>query len=475
MKPITQLKDMQSPTPDMDQIWNEKLIRKYDLSGPRYTSYPTALAFTDTYSEDDWTMVSSGANDHSTRLSIYIHVPFCDTICYYCGCNKVVTANRKHAERYLRYLKKEISLKAAQVSCSAQVDLIHFGGGTPTYLNDEQLSELVEHLRNKFRFEESSLECAIEIHPQTVTTQRLKKLRNIGFNRLSIGVQDFDPDVQQAVNRYNSKQEVQQIIEQAKMLGFRSTSVDLIYGLPLQTEATVAQTLKDILELAPERISLFNYAHMPELFKTQRQIDATQLPEPQEKLRILQQCIQTLTEHGYQYIGMDHFAKQNDELTLAQKEQRLHRNFQGYTAHRHSVLHAFGLSAISTLEDHYVQNVKQLDQYYALLDDNRLPIEKGYILCKDDVIRRYVINELICHFKLSFESVEYVFEIDMNTYFKEELDYLKEMELDGLIELNATHLKIKPCGRLLVRAICKVFDAYTKKDLNHQKRFSRII
>jgi len=301
-------------TSKSNQFWDETLIRKYDLTGPRYTSYPTALSFNTQYSEADWRKVARNANDHTNRISLYIHIPFCDTICYYCGCNKVVTANRAHADRYLRYLKKEICLKASQISCSAQVDLIHFGGGTPTYLSDSQLNELIQHIQNKFRLDKTNLECAIEIHPQTVSSERLKAFRKMGFNRLSIGVQDFDPAVQKAVNRYNSKQEVQSIIEQAKSLGFRSTSIDLIYGLPLQTEETVAQTLDDILELSPERLSLFNYAHMPELFKSQRQIDSRQLPEPQEKLRILENCIQTLSENNYQYIGMDHFAKKNDDL-----------------------------------------------------------------------------------------------------------------------------------------------------------------
>ena len=466
---------IQAPTSASTIDWNDELIRKYDLTGPRYTSYPTALSFDDHYSEESWRRAVTEANDSEDAISIYLHIPFCDTICYYCGCNKVVTANRTHAERYLKYLKKEISIKAAEISPSVKVDLIHFGGGTPTYLSDAQLEEILLHIRSKFRLDQPALECAIEIHPQTVPPRRLKKLREMGFNRLSIGVQDFNEHVQKAVNRYNSKKEVHALINEARSLQFQSISVDLIYGLPLQSVDSVSSTLNDILDLSPDRISLFNYAHMPEMFKSQRQIKAEELPEPQDKLRMLENSIHTLEENGYSYIGMDHFAKHGDELAIAQKAQRLHRNFQGYTAHGHAVLHAFGLSAISTVDHHYVQNVKQLDQYYAKLDVNQLPIEKGYVLSQDDIMRRSVINSLICHFELDFTQFQKQFKVDFLSYFASEIEALQIMQGDGLIEINDARLTIPPCGRLLVRSVCKVFDRYANNSQVMQKRFSRII
>lgn len=458
-----------------DTYWDTRLIQKYDLTGPRYTSYPTALKFDTSYNQNDWLQATKNINTNTARISLYLHIPFCDTICYYCGCNKIVTANHAHAVRYLEYLKKEIRMKAAEIPDFVEVDLVHFGGGTPTYLSDEQLQELLQTLRDEFRFADDELECAIEIHPQSVNIERLQNLKSMGFNRLSLGIQDFAEDVQRAVNRYNSKEEVQALIQEIRRLKYKSVSVDLIYGLPLQTPVGFANTLNDIIELSPDRISVFNYAHMPKLFKSQRQINAAELPEAHEKLQILHESIETLRTNGYEYIGMDHFAKHNDELHKAQQSGTLHRNFQGYATHNHSVLHAVGVSAISTIENHYTQNVKKLDAYYRLLDDDRLPIEKGYKLNNDDEIRRDVINTLLCQFELNYAEIENRFGIVFKDYFHDTFADLSHLHQDGLITLSDDGFKILNKGRLLARSVCKLFDAHAEQDESLSQRFSRII
>ncbi|WP_096084738.1 oxygen-independent coproporphyrinogen III oxidase [Agaribacterium haliotis] len=459
-----------------DQFWDLELIRKYDLTGPRYTSYPTAPQFDGNYSEQDWQQASDSVLNRSQRISLYLHIPFCDTICYYCGCSKIVTANRSHAAKYLNYLKKEIALKAKRIPDYAEVEQIHFGGGTPTYLDDEQLQALMLFIAEQFRFASDNFECAIEIHPQSVDGQRLEHLKNIGFNRLSLGLQDFNPEVQQAVNRFNSKQEVQALIKKARELEFNSISVDLIYGLPKQSASSFQQTLDEVIELSPDRLSLFNYAHMPHLFKSQKQINASELPEPQEKLEILHNSINQLCSNGYRYIGMDHFAKNSDALSLAQLDGSMQRNFQGYATHNNGVLHAFGLSAISSLGEHYAQNVKLLDRYYGALDAGTLPLDKGYDLNRDDLIRRDVINTLLCQFKLDFMQLKQNFGIDFHEYFSDALPALHELHSDGLIVLRDNNLEILDAGRLLARSVCKLFDQYiAKRSAADQNRYSRII
>ena len=458
-------------------LWNDALIHKYNMSGPRYTSYPTALQFRDNnhYSETEWLQAVTQSQTINTDVSLYFHIPYCDTVCYYCGCNKIITANRTHAVKYLSYLKKEISQKAQHIGTAQRVTQIHFGGGTPTYLSDEQLEELLDHVNQHFNIDTQNLECAIEIHPQTVNAERLERLRKMGFNRTSLGVQDFNPDVQKAVNRFNSKEEVSAIIDAANRLGFQSTSIDLIYGLPLQTPETFAVTLNDIIELDPDRLSLFNYAHMPHMFKTQRQIDTSQLPEPQEKLQILHQSIDTLRNNGYRFIGMDHFAKHSDELSIAQDNGTMQRNFQGYATGGGTDLHGFGLSSISVLDNQYAQNIKQIDQYYQAIDDGKLPLKKGYVLNRDDEIRRKVINTLMCDFELNNSKLNEEFGIDVETYFEDELQNLQSMQQDGLIEITPISIRVHTQGRLLIRSICQVFDAYSQAAPADTPRYSRII
>ena len=464
-----------------EQYWSTELIQKYDLSGPRYTSYPSALYFEEAYTERDWLNASCLINqtkqgDQSAKpISLYLHIPFCDTICYYCGCNKIVTANRVHAKKYVEALADEIRLKAALIPQNTQVDMIHFGGGTPTYLSNEQLQMLLETLSNSFQFVAKKPEVAIEIHPQSVDPVRLEKLRNLGFNRISIGIQDFAVEVQKAVNRYSNKNEVETLIKTARDLGYISCSVDLIYGLPCQSSSSFAQTLEDVIALAPDRMSIFNYAHLPEQFKSQRQIDATKLPSPEEKLSILYETIKTLTSSGYAYIGMDHFAKLGDELDLAQKTGTLHRNFQGYSTNNAPVIHGFGVSAISTLHHHYCQNVKTLDKYYELIDQKKLPIKQGYKLNRDDEIRRYVINSLLCHSVLDFATLNTLYGIRFFDYFSNLQQELSILKKDGLIAINDDSLSILPKGRLLARSVCKIFDIYLNSKQATSRRFSRII
>ncbi|WP_370979222.1 oxygen-independent coproporphyrinogen III oxidase [Agaribacterium sp. ZY112] len=458
-----------------EMYWDIELIRKYDLTGPRYTSYPTAPQFESNYKQTDWQHAVERIQDRSQRISLYLHIPFCDTVCYYCGCSKIITANHSHADTYLEYLKKEIQLKAQHINKESLVEQIHFGGGTPTYLSDEQLGDIMQELRSAFSFADDNFECSIEIHPQGMNKQRLHNLKKLGFNRLSLGIQDFDPQVQKAVNRFNSKEEVSSLMKEARELAFNSVSVDLIYGLPLQSRESFQQTLNDIIELDPDRLSLFNYAHMPHLFKTQKQINANELPEPQEKLDILHNSISKLCANGYRYIGMDHFAKEDDELSIAQQNGSMQRNFQGYATHNNGVLHAFGLSAISSLAEHYSQNVKKLEQYYQALDQDTLPIERGYDLNQDDVIRRDVISSLLCNNYLNFSELKDKYNIEFSTYFEDACAPLTELAKDGLIEFNTKELKILDRGRLLARSVCKLFDNYIKKSSDTKPRYSRII
>lgn len=461
-------------------IWDEALIRRHDLAGPRYTSYPTAPHFHDGFSEQQWLQAVDRSNAGGKPLSLYFHIPFCDTVCYYCGCNKIITADKKKCLPYLDALFKEIAMQAQHIDKSRPVHQLHFGGGTPTYLNDEQLSQLMGEIRQHFHLidESEDGEYSIEIHPNTVTPQRIAHLRQLGFNRLSLGVQDFNIKVQQAVNRFNSEQEVKALIDASRELGFRSVSMDLIYGLPHQSIASFAETVDKIIQMRPDRLSLFNYAHMPHLFKVQKQIDARFLPEPQEKLKILHNSIDQLIAAGYQYIGMDHFALPEDELAVAQNNEKLHRNFQGYATHGHCDLFSFGISSISNIENTFSQNAKDLPSYLEKIEANSLPIIKGMTLSQDDLIRRDVINALICHFKLDMSSIEKQWGIDFKTYFQKELSKLQPLIEDKLADIENEKIIVSDKGRLLIRRVCMIFDAYINDIVPRESqtpRYSRII
>ncbi|WNO11063.1 oxygen-independent coproporphyrinogen III oxidase [Teredinibacter sp. KSP-S5-2] len=461
----------------LQNLWNAELIKKYNLSGPRYTSYPTAPQFSEDFDENKWLEAVSRSNKTKQPLSLYFHIPFCDTVCYYCGCNKIVTANKERATPYLKALHKEMMLQADYIDTRRVVEQLHWGGGTPTYINDQQMARLMEVTRDIFTLaDDEQGEYSIEIHPHGVTPERVAYLRNLGFNRISMGVQDFDPTVQKAVNRFNSESEVRDLADAIRANNFKSFSLDLIYGLPHQTKDSFLATLDKVIHISPDRLSVFNYAHMPHLFKTQKQIDAQYLPEPQEKLKILHATIERLLEAGYVYIGMDHFAKPDDELTLAQQHGSLNRNFQGYATRAECDLFAFGVSSISFFGDTYCQNQKNIDNYYTAIADNRLPLTKGIQLTQDDLIRRYIINQLICNFELNFKKVETHFNIQFAEYFQSELTALKSLEEDGLLILDKNGIRVELSGRLLIRHICMTFDAYIDNTTTtSQPKYSRIL
>ena len=457
-------------------LFDAQLIRRYDKAGPRYTSYPTAVAFT-TFTEDEYKAHAYLSNEDPIPLplSLYFHIPFCDTICFYCACNKIATKDRSLSERYLRYLFKEIEMQAALYDPDRQVEQLHWGGGTPTFLNHEEMRALMTKTRQHFRlYDNDEGDYSIEIDPRSVTTETIQVLREIGFNRFSLGVQDVNERVQIAVNRVQPIEQTQAVIEACRQYGANSISVDLIYGLPFQTVESFRETLDTILELSPDLLSIFNYAHLPHLFKPQRRINEDDLPSADTKLQIMQLAVEHLTAQGYVYIGMDHFAKPDDELALAQANGTLHRNFQGYTTHADCDLIAMGVSSISSVAESYSQNAKTLDEYYAALDKNQFPVIRGITLTDDDVIRREVIQQLACHFQLSFADIEKQFNLKFADYFAQELNELAAMAQDGLLGLDAEGLVVTPRGRFLIRNICMVFDV-SLRAANAQTRFSKVI
>lgn len=439
------------------------LIRKLSKQGPRYTSYPTADRFSRDFGYRDYlqAVASIRSRGGCGPLSLYLHIPFCDTVCYYCACNKIVTKNREKAVVYLGYLKREIEMQGQLFAGMNRVEQLHFGGGTPTYLSDAQMSDLLTHLRRWFSFAPDEIgEYSIEVDPRTVTRDRIFTLRGQGFNRISLGVQDFQPEVQVAVNRVQSEEETRAIIQAARDASFRSVSIDLIYGLPKQNVVTMAQTLNKVIALRPDRIAIYNYAHLPHLFKPQRRINNDELPSADAKIDMLSLCVRRLTEAGYVYIGMDHFALPTDDLAVAQKQGRLHRNFQGYSTHADADLIACGVSAISSVAATYCQNVKTLEEYYDRIDSNELPIERGIKLTMDDVVRRLIIQMLMCNFELSVSSVETAYPITFSQYFAPELAQLQSFVQDGLVSIDDDWIMVTPKGRLLIRNICMVFDRY---------------
>jgi oxygen-independent coproporphyrinogen-3 oxidase len=455
-------------------VFNNALIKKYDKSGPRYTSYPTAIQFSEDFGEKNYYEQVTLSNERNTPLSLYFHIPFCDTICYYCGCNKIVTKNRNHAQPYLDAVHKELALQGELFKATRIVRQLHWGGGTPTFISHEQMTELMRQTRRHFTLlDDDSGEYSIELDPREVTTASIDLLRKLGFNRVSLGVQDFNPKVQQAVNRIQSYKETRDVILAARKNKFHSISLDLIYGLPFQTVQSFSETVDKVLELEPDRLSVFNYAHLPEMFKTQRQINSDDLPSAEDKLAILHHVTNKLIDAGYEYIGMDHFAKPTDELAIAQKEGKLYRNFQGYSTNSDCDLVALGITSIGKVADSYSQNIKTIKEYTQVIESDHLPVYRGIALSQDDILRREVINQLICHFELCFKDIENAFSIDFSDYFADELKQIKEMESDSLLELTNDKITVLPEGKLLIRNICMVFDVYLKK--NKEQRFSKVI
>ncbi|MEW7859948.1 oxygen-independent coproporphyrinogen III oxidase [Pseudomonas chlororaphis] len=454
--------------------WDTDLIRRYDLAGPRYTSYPTAVQFHSQVGTFDLLHALRESRKALRPLSLYVHVPFCANICYYCACNKVITKDRGRALPYLQRLEQEIQLIACHLDPGQKVEQLHFGGGTPTFLSHDELRQLMSHLRQHFNLlDDDSGDYGIEIDPREADWSTMGLLRELGFNRVSIGLQDLDPAVQRAVNRLQSLEETRAVIEAARTLQFRSINIDLIYGLPKQTPDNFARTVEEVINLQPDRLSVFNYAHLPERFMPQRRINSHELPEPAEKLQMLQRTIEQLTAAGYRYIGMDHFALPDDELAIAQEESTLQRNFQGYTTHGHCDLIGLGVSAISQIGDLYCQNSSDLTQYQNLLGGAQLATSRGLVCNQDDRVRRAVIQQLICNFSLDFEAIEQQFNIDFRGYFDDLWPQLQAIAEDGLITLSNEGIEVLPAGRLLVRSVCMVFDTYLEQQ--NRQRFSRVI
>lgn len=460
----------------MSAITSE-LLTRFDVPGPRYTSYPTADRFVEAFTESDYLQAldqrSGSAAARSQPLSLYVHIPFCESLCYYCACNKIITKHKDRAETYLRYLTREVDLHMAHLGQGHSVSQLHLGGGTPTFLSDDELRELMHMLKRNFNFVPGG-EYSVEVDPRTVDEKRLAVLAELGFNRLSFGVQDFDPAVQKAVHRIQPVEQVFALVEASRKLGFESVNVDLIYGLPQQTPESFDRTLAQVNELRPDRIALYAYAHLPERFKPQRRIHAAELPSGGAKVSMLARSIQAFEEGGYVYVGMDHFALPNDALAVAKRQGRLHRNFQGYSTQPDCDLIALGVSAIGRVGSTYSQNAKTMDEYCDLLDQGHLPVVRGLALTRDDIIRRNVIMAIMCQGSLQFESINASCLIDFKQYFANELAQLKAMQDQGLVEVTEQGIQVTPMGWFFVRGVAMVFDRYLQADRS-RARFSKII
>lgn len=459
----------------MNHVIDDQLLRRFDVPGPRYTSYPTADRFVEAFTERDYTQAleQRSAGSLALPLSVYVHIPFCESLCYYCACNKVITKHHNKAVEYLRYLSRELELQIEHFGSGHSVSQLHLGGGTPTFLSDAELEDLMTMLRRHFNLVAGG-EYSVEVDPRTVTPQRLEHLYRLGFNRLSFGVQDFDPAVQKAVHRVQPAEQVFALVDAARHIGFESVNVDLIYGLPLQTPESFARTLEQLKHLRPERVALYAYAHLPTRFKPQRRILSAELPSPSEKLSMLSMSLDALGEAGYVYVGMDHFALPGDALAVAKRQGRLHRNFQGYSTQPDCDLIALGVSAIGRVGATYSQNAKTLDEYYDALDQGRLPIVRGLVLTRDDLVRRSVIMALMCQGQLDFESVSLAHLIDCKTYFAREIGQLTALEQAGLVRVLPSGIEVTAAGWYFVRAIAMVFDKNLQQDQD-RARFSKII
>jgi len=453
------------------------LLTRFDVPGPRYTSYPTADRFVEAFGEADYLQAldqrKSAAIGKAMPLSLYVHIPFCESLCYYCACNKIITKHKDRAATYLRYLTREVALHTAHLGLGQSVSQLHLGGGTPTFLSDDELRELMHMLRRHFEFVPGG-EYSVEVDPRTVDEKRLAVLAELGFNRLSFGVQDFDPAVQKAVHRVQPAQQVFDLVAAARRLGFESVNVDLIYGLPLQTPESFERTLAQVNELRPDRIALYAYAHLPERFKPQRRIHAAELPAGGAKVAMLSRSLDAFTEAGYVYIGMDHFALPDDALAVAKRQGRLHRNFQGYSTQADCDLIALGVSSIGRVGATYSQNAKTMEEYCDLLDQGHLPVVRGLALSRDDLIRRAVIMALMCQGQLQFESINLAWLVDFKKYFAAELSQLEDMQAQGLVQLSDSGIQVSAMGWFFVRGVAMVFDRYVQADRN-RARFSKII
>jgi oxygen-independent coproporphyrinogen III oxidase len=455
------------------------MLQQYDVSGPRYTSYPTADRFVEAFNEEAYKLALAQRQvvGPILPLSIYVHIPFCESLCFFCACNKIVTKRHERSAEYLRYLNREIDLHmehlGSQKALVQTISQLHLGGGTPTFFSDDELTELMTMLKRNFEFA-SGGEYSIEVDPRTVDEDRLKHLAELGFNRLSFGVQDFDPEVQKAVHRIQPAEQVFSLVAAARRLKFDSINVDLIYGLPMQTPESFTRTLNQIVELKPNRIALYGYAHLPERFKPQRRISEYELPAAQDKITMLSNALAAFIKAGYVYVGMDHFALPDDDLAIAKRQGRLHRNFQGYSTQPDCDLISLGVSAIGRVGATYSQNAKTIEEYYDHLNRGRFPIVRGLALSNDDLVRRAVIMAIMCQGELQYESIELAYLIDFKAYFANELELLKEQQAIGMVELDNRGLQVTDTGWFFVRAIAMLFDKYLQTDRN-RARFSKII
>ncbi|MDT8992265.1 oxygen-independent coproporphyrinogen III oxidase [Curvibacter sp. APW13] len=456
---------------------SDELLRRYDISGPRYTSYPTADRFVEAFAAEEYaqalTQRRSGPAAMALPLSLYVHIPFCESLCYYCACNKIITKHHDRATEYLRYLEREVELHVDRIGRGQTVSQLHFGGGSPTFLSDDELRTLMAMLRRNFHFIEGG-EYSIEVDPRTIDEKRLDTLAELGFNRLSFGVQDFDPAVQKAVHRIQPAEQVFSLVAAARAKGFASVNVDLIYGLPQQTPESFERTLAQVNQLRPDRIALYAYAHLPERFKPQRRINIVEIPSGASKISMLSRSLAAFLSAGYVYVGMDHFALPDDALAVAKRQGRLHRNFQGYSTQPDCDLIALGVSSIGRIGATYSQNAKTLDEYYDALNHGRFPVVRGLALTRDDVVRRAVIMALMCQGNVLFESIELAHLIDFKSYFAKELEDLKLLEEQGLVVVDAQGIQVTAQGWFFVRGVAMVFDKYLQSDRTRAK-FSKII
>ena len=464
--------------PNLDSIMpglSTETLKKYDVSGPRYTSYPTADRFVEAFTHDAYMLAleQRRAIAATQPLSIYVHIPFCESLCFFCACNKIVTKHHERSAEYLRYLNREIDLHIEHLGAGQTISQLHLGGGSPTFFSDEELAELMSILKRNFVFSPSG-EYSIEVDPRTVNEQRLKHLAGLGFNRLSFGVQDFDPEVQKAVHRIQPAEQVFSLVEAARRYHFESVNVDLIYGLPMQTPESFKRTLAQVVELRPNRIALYGYAHLPERFKPQRRISEYELPAAADKISMLGSALKAFIDAGYVYVGMDHFALPDDDLAIAKRQGRLHRNFQGYSTQPDCDLISLGVSAIGRVGGTYSQNAKTIEEYYDHLNHGRFPVVRGLALSRDDIVRRAVIMAIMCQGALQYESIELAYMLDFKKYFADEMLALKALEKTDMLVLEEDGLQVTDTGWFFVRAVAMVFDKHLQTDRN-RARFSKIL
>jgi len=464
--------------PNLDSIMpgvSTETLKKYDVSGPRYTSYPTADRFVEAFTQEAYMLrlAQRRAIAATQPLSIYVHIPFCESLCFFCACNKIVTKHHERSAEYLRYLNREIDLHIEHLGAGQTISQLHLGGGSPTFFSDEELAELMSMLKRNFVFAPGG-EYSIEVDPRTVNEQRLKHLADLGFNRLSFGVQDFDPEVQKAVHRIQPAEQVFSLVEAARRYQFESVNVDLIYGLPMQTPESFKRTLAQVVELRPNRIALYGYAHLPERFKPQRRISEYELPAAADKITMLGSALKAFIDAGYVYVGMDHFALPDDDLAIAKRQGRLHRNFQGYSTQPDCDLISLGVSAIGRVGATYSQNAKTIEEYYDHLNHGRFPVVRGLALSRDDIVRRAVIMAIMCQGALEYEAIELAYMLDFKSYFANEMEALKALEKTDMLVLEEDGLQVTDTGWFFVRAVAMVFDKHLQTDRN-RARFSKIL